>query len=42
LINGPAHLNKCLANPIDNFLIPCYHQNLSGILVKHPLFQQRQ
>jgi len=19
LINGPAHLNKCLANPIDNF-----------------------
>jgi len=35
-------LNKYLAYPIDNFLIPCYHQNSSGILVKHPLFQQRK
>jgi len=23
-------------------LIPCYHQNLSGKIVKHPLFQQRE
>jgi len=34
--NGPAHLNKCLAYPIDNFLILCYHQNFKWYTCETP------